>query len=513
MKSVIKKATAFFAAAVLIAGLTGCSKKEAPKTEGTKYKNAQIIELNESSAKIGGKEIEIFDYTWHCDPSQSHDDNEDAPAEYYTGTKPQTDSAAYIDSELYYFPKLPQDGFKKIRYDGEYEWAYYYTDGEHDDYIFATLPALDAQFPTAMMHSQAEVSENKVLHITRAGTYVLNGKWNGQINVDLGDEDTVFTDENAKVTLVLNGADIKCTVAPGIVFTSVYECDNDWKDADEHTADVDLSDAGAQVIVADGTDNSVSGCNVFRMLKTKYKDDDSDEEIKLQKKMRKTDGALYSYMSMTISGEEENTGKLKVTSCFEGIDSELHLAFNGGNITVESQDDGINVNEDNVSVVYFNSGDITLNAAQGAEGDGVDSNGFVVINGGTLSVNGVTAPDSAIDSEDGIHYNAGKIVIDGKEQRYTAGSVFNETGRENGEMPKDSFMPADEEFDIKEFKEKVAALDDDATFDDVMKILGADNRGTGGMGKPEGEPPEIPDGQPPQMQNGGMPPEKPEGNQ
>ncbi len=517
MSSVIKRTAAFFSAAVLIAGMAGCSKKEAPKTEEIKYKDAKIIELNKSSAKLGGKEIESFDYMWHCDPSKSHDDVEDAPAEYYTGTKPQTDAAAYIDSELYYYPELPQDGFKKVRYDGEYEWAYYYNDGEHDDFIFATLPVLGTQFPSEMMHSPEEAAENKVLHITKAGTYVLRGIWNGQINIDLGGEDDAFSDENAKVTLILSGADINCTAAPGIIFTDAYECDNKWEDADEHTADADLSDAGVNVIVADGTENSVSGCNVFRMLKTKYKDEDSKDEIKLQKKMRKTDGAFYSCMSMTINGEDENTGKLKVTSGFEGIDSELHLAFNGGNITVDSQDDGINVNEDNVSVVFFNGGNVTLNPAQGAEGDGVDSNGFVVINGGTLSVNGVTAPDSAIDSEDGIHYNAGKVIIDGKEQSYTAGSVFNETGRTGGEMSQGGFMPGSEDFDIKEFKEKVAALDDEATFEDVMKILGA-----GGFEKPDGEPPEKPDGenqqgmpnvQPPQMPDGENPPEEPDGNQ
>ncbi len=517
MNSLIKKTSALFVAAVLIAGLTGCGKKDTPKTEETKYKDAQVIELNTACAKLNGKEIESFDYTWHCDPSQSHDDVEDAPAEYYTGTKPQTDEAAYIDSELYYFPELDQNGFKKVKYDGEDEWAYYYTDGEHNDYIFATLPVFGAQFPSQMMHSPEEAAENRVLHITKAGTYVLSGKWNGQINIDLGDEDTVFSDESAKVTVILNGADINCTAAPGIIFTSVYECDSKWEDSDEHTSDVDLSNTGVNVIVADGTENSVSGCNVFRMLKTKYKDDDSKDEIKLQKKMRKTDGAFYSYMSMAINGEDKNTGKLKVTSSFEGIDSELHLAFNGGNITVDSQDDGINVNEDNVSVVCFNGGNVTLNPAQGAEGDGVDSNGFVVINGGTLSVNGVTAPDSAIDSEDGIHYNAGKVIIDGKEQSYTAGSVFNETGRMGGEMQNGGDMPEAENFDIKEFKEKVAALGDDATFEDVMKILGA-----GGFGKPDGEPPEMPngenqqgmaDGQPPQMPNGETPPEKPGGNQ
>ena len=42
--------------------------------------------------------------------------------------------------------------------------------------------------------------------------------------------------------------------------------------------------------------------------------------------------AFYSYVTMNINAEPENTGKLTVDSGFEGLDSELHLALNGGNI-------------------------------------------------------------------------------------------------------------------------------------------------------------------------------------
>ncbi|MDO4608812.1 MAG: carbohydrate-binding domain-containing protein, partial [Clostridia bacterium] len=370
-------------------------------------------------------------------------------------------------------PLLDESGFKLQNYDGEKEWCYYYTDGKHDEYIFATLPSLGNKLPTDMMYSADEASKNKVLHITKAGTYSLQGEWNGQILVDLGDEDENFTDKNSKVTLILNGADITCTVAPAIVFRDTFECDNAWEDRDEHSVNIDTADAGVNVVLADGTKNNVDGKNIYRMLKTVYKDDDSDDQIKVQKKLRKIDAAFYSYQSMNIDGK----GALNVTSSFEGLDSELHLSINSGDITINSQDDGINVNEDNVSVIAINGGNITLNAALGAEGDGIDSNGFVAINGGTLNINGITAPDSAIDSENGITYNAGDVFIDGKEQSYTAGSTFNETGgmgggKNFGERPD---MPNAENFDLKEFKQKVADLPDDATREDVMALLGMDN--------------------------------------
>lgn len=461
---------------LVISYLVGCGDKKIGIKKD--YPDAQVINLNTNKATIEGTAIEEFDYTWHCDPSVSHDEVENAPAEYYTGTEPETDASVYIDHELYYYPLLDENNFKLQNYDGEKEWTYYYTDGVHNEYIFSTLPVLGNSLPTQMMHTEEEAAKNKVLHITKPGTYALTGKWDGQIMIDLGEEDETFDDPEAKVTVLLNGVDITCTVAPAIVFRDVYECDNAWEEHDEHSADVDTSDAGANVILIDNTVNNVSGQNIYRMLKTKYKDDTSTETVKVQKKMRKIDAAFYSYVSMNILGE----GTLNVTSGFEGLDSELHLSINGGSITINSEDDGINVNEDNVSVVSVNGGNVTLNAANGAEGDGIDSNGFIVINGGTLNINGITPPDSAMDSEDGIQYNSGKVIIDGKEQSYTPGSTFRETDKmgdfggmqEEQGFPGRPGMPSDQEFDLEKFKEEVAGLDDDATLEDILKILGMD---------------------------------------
>ncbi len=477
----MKKFSSIIIAIALIATcFTSCTVEQEKNLNDT-FPNAHEIVLNSNIATINGSEISEFDYTWHCDPSISHDEVENAPAEYYTGTKPQTDAAVYIDRELYYYPLLDESGFTLQNYDGEKEWTYYYNDGKHNEYIFATLPALGNTLPVQMMHSEDEAAKNKVLHITKAGEYILSGSWDGQVLIDLGDEDENFTDSQSKVTLILNGADINCTVAPGIIFRDIYECDNAWEEREDHSTDIDTTNAGANVILVDGTTNNISGKNIYRMLKTKYKEEDSADAVKVQKKLRKTDAAFYSYVSMNISGK----GSLNITSNYEGLDSELHLTINNGNITINSQDDGINVNEDNVSVVTINGGNITLNAAQGVEGDGIDSNGFVVLNGGTLNINGITPPDSAIDSEDGIHYNGGTVIIDNQTQTYTAGSVFNETGKGGfGEIDRDTVFGekphiyANEDFNIKEFKEKVAELDDNATLQDVLEILGMNmNRG------------------------------------
>lgn len=414
-------------------GSTACSSKQETTVDRSEneYPDCHVIDLSSFSATCDGNAISEYDYTWHCDPSTNHDEVGDAPAEYYTGSLPDELPDVYVDHELYYYPELDAAGFELVNYDGENEYAYYYQDGIHDDYIFATLPSLGNSIPTDMMHSEAAANENKVLHITVAGTYILQGNWKGQINIDLGDTDEVFGDASKSVTLVLSGCNIECTVAPGVIFRDVFECDHSWEARENADTNPDLSDAGAVVIIADGTSNTITGYNVFRMLKTKYKDEESEDEIKTQKKLRKTDGALYSYMSMVIKGEDENTGVLTVNSGYEGVDSELHMEVAGGKLMINSQDDGMNVNEDNVSVMKFTGGEVEIYAALGAEGDGVDSNGYVRIEGGLIRVNGIRVPDSSIDSEDGIYYIDGSIVINGTVEKHENGDVFRETGNSN----------------------------------------------------------------------------------
>lgn len=56
------------------------------------------------------------------------------------------------------------------------------------------------------------------------------------------------------------------------------------------SAEADTSNAGVTVVIADGSENTVTGTNIYRMPKTKYKNEDSPDAIKIQKKMRKPDG-------------------------------------------------------------------------------------------------------------------------------------------------------------------------------------------------------------------------------
>ena len=99
----------------------------------------------------------------------------------------------------------------------------YYHDNTGEDYGEGTQ---------ADMHTQEEADAHTVVTIRNAGTYRVSGTLSaGQLAIDLGSE--AKRDPEAVVTLVLDGVDITCTVAPAVIFYNVYECDEAWVAYDE----------------------------------------------------------------------------------------------------------------------------------------------------------------------------------------------------------------------------------------------------------------------------------------
>ena len=278
----------------------------------------------------------------------------------------------------------------------------YYEEGK--DFTYGEGTKKDA-------HSREEAEKHTVVHVTKPGIYVLSGQLSaGQIAVDLGEE--AKDDPEAVVTLVLNNVDITCSVAPGVIFYQVYECGSSEEDA--AAKDVDTTNAGANVLIPDGTDNTVTGSYVARIYKSVELNEEGTEVVD-SKKLHKYDGAFYSRMSMNINGGEENTGRLNIYAENEGLDTELHLTLNGGTVNIISENDGINTNEDNVSVTTINSGFLNIRVnGQTGEGDGIDSNGWLVVNGGVVHAAACsTSMDAGIDSDKGIHINGGTVIASG----------------------------------------------------------------------------------------------------
>lgn len=375
----------------------------------------------------------------------------------------------------------------------------YYESGK--DFTYGEGTEADA-------HSAEEAAAHTVVHITKAGEYSIKGKLSkGQVAIDLGED--AEDDENAVVTLILEGVDITCEVAPAVIFYNVYECCD--ADTDTATKDVDTSAAGANVIVADGTENTVNGSYVARIYKPDSVELSSDgTEVLDAKKLHKYDGAFYSKMSMNVNGGEEGTGVLNINAENEGLDSELHLTINGGNINIRSGNDGINTNEDGVSVTTVNGG--TLNivvTGETGEGDGIDSNGWLVINGGFVSAQACSfSEDGGIDSDMGIHINGGTVLASGSMldriedggQTYT---VFNLSTKLYGSdevlSVKNSAGDTVAEFILENACSVIVYSNSDMTEDDTYYLNGTDTLlaegstdfagGPGGMGPGGGEPP------------------------
>ena len=262
-------------------------------------------------------------------------------------------------------------------------------------------------------HSAEEAAAHTVVHITQPGQYILSGTLSrGQIAVDLGEK--AHENPSAKVNLVLMNAAITCTVAPAIIFYNVYECGSKLEALAR--ADVNTAKAGANIILPGGTRSAVSGSYVAKI----YKPDsvvlsEDGTEVLDAEKLHKYDGAVYSRMSMNIGNSTLANGQLDINAANEGLDSELHLTINSGYIKIRSGNDGINTNEDNISVTTVNGGtlDIVVTGQTG-EGDGIDSNGYLVINGGSVYAQGcATSGDAGIDSDCGIHINGGFVFATG----------------------------------------------------------------------------------------------------
>ncbi|MGN0334121.1 MAG: carbohydrate-binding domain-containing protein [Lachnospiraceae bacterium] len=293
-------------------------------------------------------------------------------------------------------------------------------------------------------HSQEEADAHTVVHITRAGTYELSGRLSkGQVAVDLGEN--AKDDPEAVVTLILNNADITCEVAPAIIFYEVYECGD--SSAENAAKDVDTAAAGANIILADGSQNNMTGSYVAKIYESCTLNEEGTE-VEDSKKLHKYDGTVYSKMSMNVTGESEGSGILNIKAENEGLCSDLHLTINGGITNIISGNDGINTSEDGVSVFTMNAGEVHVTVSgETGEGDGIDSNGWIVINGGTIVAAAYgDSQDAGIDSDLGTYLNGGNIIASGNmydriaesEQAYTVFACGQKQNGNNAYIVKDA---------------------------------------------------------------------------
>lgn len=239
-----------------------------------------------------------------------------------------------------------------------------------------------AVFSSTFIEFHEDVAEqykdvtNTIVNITKGGTYEISG--------EASDTQIRINTPNEEVTLVLNGVTLSCNTAPAILIEEA---------ADPQKA----GEAGVTISLAQNSINLINASHIAEYV------DENGVEIDY-------DGAISSKVSLILEGD----GTLQVTGDKEGIETQLHLTINGGNIEVVSADDPINASEDGISTITINDGIINCSVQNGEEGDGIDSNGYIYINGGSvLAQSHSNSADSGLDADLGIVINGGIVCATG----------------------------------------------------------------------------------------------------
>ena len=387
-------------AMILAVGLAGCQKSESDTKTETKQETSAVVDemVEDAISETDTVKIELSNNEILVDGEKISED---------------TEAAVYQANDIIFY--LEDQGIE-------------YGEGTEKD-----------------AHSQIEADAHMVVHITEPGTYEISGTLDaGQIFVDLGDG--TKDEEEAVATLILNNADITCTVAPAILFYRTYECAGDVEEEDA-TMDVDTSAAGANLVLADESKNKIYGSYVAEIYESCELNEEGTEVVD-SKRLHKYDGAVFSRRSLNVSG----SGKLEIVAENEGLCSDMHMTINGGDIKIKSGNDGINASEDNISVFAMNGGNVSIQVTgETGEGDGIDSNGWLVVNGGSVNAAScATSKDAGIDADKGIYINGGTVVASGNMAAELA----------NGKQHAVSFvsrekLEAGEKYEIKDVEENV----------------------------------------------------------
>ena len=165
-------------------------------------------------------------------------------------------------------------------------------------------------------HSQIEANAHTVVHITEPGVYEVSGTLEaGQIFVDLGDG--TKDEEEAVATIVLNNANITCTVAPAILFYRTYECAGDIEKEDA-VMDVDTAAAGANIVLAEESKNKIYGSYVAEIYE-EYELSEAFEDEEMAA-MRNVAGEIEGAMAAMNFCVEQGIKSLLLHYDYEGVE-------------------------------------------------------------------------------------------------------------------------------------------------------------------------------------------------
>ena len=419
MKKIIKKALTLTSALVLCMALAACQIKAVNEDS-----SSPIIEsysaVSEESSSAKTENTISQDKTAQTQTESSSSISE--------GTASQANSS---ESSTVTVP----EGFTERDFDLGYS-----------DYVTIALNG-----NSASADGSGVVMGDQVITITEDGTYLLAGTYEGQILINVSDED-------GKVQLVLDGVDISCedsaaiyvASADKVFITTTSGSDNKvsttgaFVQTDDNTVDGVIFSKGNLVLNGEGTLSVTSAQGHGIVSKDDLKITSGTYVINAAEKGLESNdmiGIAGGNLTITAGDDGMNTegyiliedGTITITAdddaihadalltiengvlqldAHEGLEATV-ITINGGTIDLNATDDGINAAQkvdDYTPTVEINGGQITINMGAG-DTDAIDSNGYLYINGGTVLIYAQSPFDFDIDGA----INGGEVYVNGQQ--------------------------------------------------------------------------------------------------